>query len=344
MQMTTEEKYYPLGKLPPEDLFALLGALPVRDPRVILGPGIGHDAAVIKFGERLLVTKSDPITFATDEIGWYAVHVNANDIACLGATPRWFIATLLLPERKTTPQLVADIFQQSQAACAELSVTLVGGHTEITHGLNRPIIVGTMFGEVSPQQLVRSDGARPGDKILLTKGIAVEGCALLARERGEQLHDHYHLSAELLTRAARLFHEPGISVVRDAAIATASGDVHAMHDPTEGGVATGLHELTTAAGVGAVIEEQSLPLLPETEPLCSPLGIDPLGLLASGALLLAVAPQDAAQIVAALRADGIAAQIIGAIRAEPGVYLRGPAGEHPLPQFPRDEITRLFEA
>ncbi len=342
--MMTEEKYYPLGKLPPEDLFALLGALPVKDPRVILGPGIGHDAAVIKFGERLLVTKSDPITFATDEIGWYAVHVNANDIACLGATPRWFVATLLLPEGKTTSKLVADIFQQSQAACAELCVTLVGGHTEITHGLNRPIMVGTMFGEVSPQQLVRSDGARPGDKILLTKGIAVEGCALLARERGEQLRDHYHLSAELLTRAARLLHEPGISVVRDAAIATASGDVHAMHDPTEGGVATGLHELTTAAGVGAVIEEQSLPLLPETEPLCSPLGIDPLGLLASGALLLAVAPQDAAQIVAALQADGIAAQIIGAIHAEPGVYLRGPAGERPLPQFPRDEITRLFEA
>ena len=344
MQMTTKEKYYPLGKLPPEDLFALLEALPVRDPRVILGPGIGHDAAVIKFGERLLVTKSDPITFATDEIGWYAVHVNANDIACLGATPRWFVATLLLPERKTTPALVTEIFQQTQTACAALGVTLVGGHTEITHDLNRPIMVGTMFGEVSPQRLVRSDGARPGDKLLLTKGIAVEGCALLARERGEQLQNDYGLPAELLARAAQLLHEPGISVVRDAAIATASGDVHAMHDPTEGGIATGLHELTTAAGVGAMLEEQSLPLLPETEPLCTPLGIDPLGLIASGALLLAVAPQDAPQIGAALRAAGIAAQIIGAIRAEPGVYLRGPAGERPLPQFSRDEITRLFEA
>ncbi|MEA3308323.1 MAG: AIR synthase family protein [Chloroflexota bacterium] len=342
--MTTKEKYYPVGKLPPEDLFALLGALPVKDPRVILGPGIGHDAAVIEFGERLLVTKSDPITFATDEIGWYAVHVNANDIACLGATPRWFVATLLLPEGKTTPALVTEIFQQSQAACAELGVTLVGGHTEITHDLNRPIMVGTMFGEVSPQQLVRSDGARPGDKILLTKGIAVEGCALLARERGEQLQNDYGLPAELLTRAAQFLHEPGISVVCDAAIATASGDVHAMHDPTEGGVATGLHELTTAAGVGAVIDEQSLPLFPETQALCPPLGIDPLGLIASGALLAAVAPQDAAQIIAALRTNGIAAQIIGSIRAEPGVYLRGPAGERPLPQFPRDEISRLFEA
>ncbi len=342
--MTTKEKYYPVGKLPTDDLLALLNATPVRDSRVILGPGIGHDAAVIEFGERLLVTKSDPITFATDEIGWYAVHVNANDIACLGATPRWFVATLLLPEGKTTPALVTEIFQQTQAACAELGVTLVGGHTEITHALNRPLMVGNMFGEVSPQRLVRSDGARPGDKLLLTKGIAVEGCALLARERGEQLRNDYGLPAELLTRAAQFLHEPGISVVRDAAIATASGDVHAMHDPTEGGVATGIHELSTAAGAGAVIDEQSLPFFPETLALCPPLGIDPLGLIASGALLLAVAPQDAAQIVAALRADGIAAQIIGAIRAEPGVYLRGPAGERPLPQFPRDEISRLFEA
>ena len=339
--MTT--KYYPLGKLPPADLAALLAELPDTDPRLILGPGIGHDAAVIEFGDRLLVTKSDPITFATDEIGWYAVHVNANDIACLGAAPRWFVASLLLPEGKTTPAMVKRIFQQSQAACAEINVTVVGGHTEITHNLERPIMVGTMFGEVAPEKLVRSDGALPGDKILLTKGIAVEGSALLARERGAYLQDKYNLSAELLTRAGQFLHQPGISVVRDAALATANGDVHAMHDPTEGGVATGLHELATAAGVGAVIEEQALPLLPETEALCTPLNINPLGLIASGALLAAVAPADAGQIVTALRSNGIAAQLIGTIRAEPGVYLSGPAGERPLPQFARDEITRIFE-
>lgn len=333
---------YPIGKLPQAALLNLLAThTGGTDPRVILGPGLGHDAAVIDFGDRYLVTKSDPITFATDEIGWYVVHVNANDVACLGATPRWFVATLLLPEGRSDHALVEQIFGQISAACRELGATLVGGHTEVTYGLDRPIVVGSMFGEVAPDALVRSDGARPGDALLLTKGIAVEGSALLARERGAQLRARHPES--LLERAAGFLHAPGISVVRDAALATCAGRVHAMHDPTEGGVATGLWELTETAGVGAVIEEAALPIYPETRALCESLALDPLGLIASGALLIAAAAEDAETIVARLRADEIPATLIGAVRAEPGVILRTAAGERALPRFARDELTRLFE-
>lgn len=332
---------YPLGKLPAEHLVRLLARHQPSDPRVILGPGVGRDAAVISFGERCLVAKTDPITFASDEIGWYAVHINANDVACTGATVRWFLATLLLPEGRTTPPLVDSILDQIAAACRELGAALVGGHTEITHGLDHPIVVGCMLGEVVFEELVRPNGARPGDAVLITKGIAVEGTAIIAREKGDQLAG---VDRSLLERCQGFLYDPGISVVRDAAVATAAGEVHAMHDPTEGGLATGLWELGKAAGVGLEIDAQAIPILPETRTLCARLGLDPLGLIASGALLLVVAPQDAATILAALNEAGIAAAQIGqVVERERGVYLRNGTGGGALPHFERDEIARLFD-
>lgn len=332
---------YPLGKLPAEHLARLLMRFAVTDPRVVLGPGVGRDAAVISFGDQMLVAKTDPITFASDEIGWYAVHVNANDIACTGAAPRWFLATLMLPEGHTTPSLVDAIFEQIAGACAELGVALVGGHTEITYGFDRPIVVGCMLGEVAAERLVRPDGARPGDALLVTKGVAVEGTAIIARERNGGL---VGLDRAFVERCRGFLHEPGISVVRDAAVAMAAGEVHAMHDPTEGGLATGLWELAEAAGVGLEIDETAIPVLPETRILCERLGLDPLGLIASGALLLVVEPEDAPAILAALERDGIPAVCIGRVveRAR-GIVLRGERGERPLPRFERDEIARLFE-
>ncbi len=333
---------YPVGKLPQADLVDLLSRAPGEpDPRVIFGPGLGRDAAAIDFGGRYLIAKSDPITFATDEIGWYVINVNANDVACLGAQPRWFIATLLLPEGKTDHALVERIFAQLHTAGHEIGVSVVGGHTEITHGLDRPIVVGAMFGEVAPERLVRSDGARPGDALILTKGICVEGTALLAREAAAQLRGK--VAAAVLERAAQFLHDPGISVVRDATIVVANGEVHAMHDPTEGGVATGIHEITEAAGVGAVLNAAALPFYPETRLLCAALGLDPLGLIASGSLLAAVAAASAPRVVQALNAADIPAAVIGAISETPGVTVRDGRDESPLPRFARDEIARLFD-
>ncbi len=338
---------YPLGKLPAEHLARLLTRHAPSDPRVILGPGIGRDAAVISFDDRYLVFKTDPITFASDEIGWYAVHVNANDVSCMGARPRWFLATLLLPEGNTDQALVDTIFDQIADACRELNAELVGGHTEITHGLERPIVVGCMLGEVAPEGLVRPDGARPGDVLLVTKGIAVEGTAIIAREKANELRPGAELAGideTMLKRCREFLYDPGISVVQDAAIAMAAGDVHAMHDPTEGGLANGLWELAQAAGVGIAVDESAIPILPETRTLCARLGLDPLGLIASGALLLSVPPEDADAVLAALERAGIAAAAIGrVVEPERGVVLRSQAGDRPLPHSERDEITRLFQ-
>jgi hydrogenase maturation factor len=333
---------FPLGKLPADVLARLLEEFKPADPRVLVGPGLGLDAAVIEMGDRLLVAKADPITFAAEAIGWYAVQVNANDLATTGATPRWFLATLLLPASRADEVLAGEILTQIHRACMGIGASLVGGHTEITYGLDRPIVVGAMLGEVAREGLVTPSGARPGDALLLTKGIAIEGTAIIAREKAGELRE---LGDEFLERCRNFLIEPGISIVRDAAIAVSAGRVHAMHDPTEGGLATGLHEMSQAGGIGMVIEAEAVPVYPETLAVCRAAGLDPWGLIASGALLLAVEAADAQNIVRALKAEGIRAAIIGqATQAASGVTLRvrQPQGLIDLPHFERDEITRLL--
>ncbi|MBN1149101.1 MAG: AIR synthase family protein [Anaerolineales bacterium] len=333
----------------------------------MLGPGIGLDCALIDAGDSLIALKSDPITFATDEIGWYAVQVNANDIATTGATPRWFLATLLLPARDTTAGLVEMIFQQLQAACQEIGVTIVGGHTEITHGLQRPILVGTMIGEVRREELVTARGARPGDLLLLTKGAPIEATAILAREfpdkllrSGVERGGDPGLSESELKEAQAFLYQPGISVLRDARIAAQAGKVHAMHDPTEGGLYAALWELAEACGHALALDLGATPVPPLSARICRILGLDPLGAIASGALLLAASPGEADKIQRALEAEGIACTQIGEVlekepalspellavqapgRQHPLAWLRTPGGLQALPYPERDEIARLF--
>ena len=330
-----------VGKVPMELLADLLGQVKVRDPRVLLGPQVGADAAVLDLGDRVLVAKADPVTFATELIGWYAVQVNANDVACLGARPRWFLVTLLLPEG-ASPSLIQEIFGQVLSACDSLEITLVGGHSEVTARLERPIVAGAMLGEVEKERVVWPAGARPGDALLLTKGIALEGTSLLAREmEGELLKRG--VDSALLARARDLLFTPGISVVGDALEACRVARVHAMHDPTEGGLATGLLELARGAGVGLEVDVSAIPVLPECQTICRALELDPLGLLASGALLLAVAPEEATAVTDALAQKGVSARVMGHVTdAAHGLRLRSPDGVKELPRFARDELARLF--
>jgi len=331
------------GKLDATFLQELLAKNHITDPRVKIGPGVGLDVAVLDAGgENLLVAKTDPITFATDEIGRYAVQVNANDIATAGARPCWFLATLLLPEQETTRDMVEAIYKDLQRACRELDIALVGGHTEITCGLDRPIIVGQMLGQVAPDKLVRADGAQPGDAILLTRRVAVEGTAILAREFSARLEAA--TDAAFVSRCRNFLHEPGISVVKAALTACAiPGAVHAMHDPTEGGLATGLRELALASGCGMRVQSEAVPFYAETLRCCDVFGLDPLGLIASGSLLMAVDPACAKSIIEPLNAVNIECAAIGEI-LDKGAPLRlaTPDGERELPHFERDEIARLF--
>ena len=338
------QKSLPVGKLPLEHLRSLLGHLPRHDPRLLIGPQIGEDAAVIDAGDRYLVVSTDPITFATDHIGRYAVHVNANDVAVLGARPLWFFVVLLLPEGGTTPELVDTIMTDVQITCEEVGVTLGGGHTEITQGLDRPILVGQMLGEVAPTRLVRKNRVAIGDHILLTRGVAIEGTAILAREKSDRLRGR--VDADLLARAERFLVDPGISVVRAALAAAEAGEVvHAMHDPTEGGLATGLFELVAPSGLGLRVIREQISVFPETDAICTALALDPLKLIASGALLIAVAPDGTDSVLKAIRATGVPVAVIGEVRP-PGegltIVTRGSA--EPLIPPDRDEIARAFES
>ena len=331
-----------LGKLTPDTLEALLSRVPVSDPRVILGPKVGEDAALLDFGDEVLVAKTDPITFATDLIGWYAVHVNANDVACAGAKPRWFMATLLLPQRMNE-ESVSEIFRQITDACDSLDVTLVGGHTEVTQYLDQPIIVGCMLG-VAPRDRALSTGdARVGDYVILTKGISLEGSALLAREQAEVLLKG-GMNPSLIEEAAGLLFNPGISVVSDARIACDAANVHSLHDPTEGGLATALQEVAAAAGVGMVVDRENIPFLPHCVEICKILRLDPLGLLASGSLIITLPPEEAPQLLSALEREGIDARHIGRVTPpERGIMLRRAEKLLPMPTFERDELARYFE-
>lgn len=343
MKRSQPDKVLPIGKFPLEHLRSLLKRLPKHNPRLLIGPQIGEDAAVIDAGDRYLVVATDPITFATDHIGRYAVHVNANDIAVLGARPLWFFVVMLLPEDRTTPELAATIMVDIRTACEDLGVTLGGGHTEITQGLDRPILIGQMLGEVAPARLVRKTRIAVGDLILLTRGVAIEGTAILAREQFERLRGR--IDAGLLERAARFLIEPGISVVSAALAAANVGEaVHAMHDPTEGGLATGLSELVAPAGLGLRVIRERISVFSETDAICRALGLDPLNLLASGALLIAVAPDGVNAVLSAIKDKGVPVGVIGEVRPQSEGMMVVTNGEvQPLTLPVRDEIARAFE-
>ena len=340
--MRSQAERLPAGKLGMELLAGFLVG-PAAGNGVVLGPGIGRDVAVVDAGgDRYWLLKSDPITFATDEIAHYAVTVNVNDIATAGGTPRWFLATLLLPDSGITAGEVASLFEELRVACARYGVSLVGGHTEVTGAVNRVVIAGSMIGEVAKGSLVRSCDVAIGDAILCTKGVPIEGCAILAREKREELQAA-GLDPGALDSFAGFLHTPGICVLEDARAACAVAPVHAMHDPTEGGLATALWELALASGVGLLVEAESIPVLEAARQLCAHFGIDPLGTIASGALLVAVAPDDAARVSRACAAAGIAcAKIATAVEPSRGVRLVRDGQELELPRFDQDEIVKAF--
>ena len=326
------------GKLSASKLAELLSRhVHISDPDVIIGPTVGVDAAAVQIHSGTWVLASDPVTYATDQIGWYAVHVNANDVFVSGAQPRWFLANILLPAGKET--LAEEVFAQISQACGELGVVLVGGHTELTPDLPRPMVAGFMVGSVTMSKPISAGGVRAGDRIVLTKGVAIEGTAILATEHERELR--CSLPDELLARAKQYLRYPGISVGAEATLA-ARQHVHAMHDPTEGGLLNGLWEMAQASDVALEINVDAVPILPETMQICKNYGLDPLRLLASGALLIACSSTNVNALLATLAKEDIEASQIGQAHKGPGHVLlsSGPKIE----QSVSDEILKVMAA
>jgi hydrogenase expression/formation protein HypE len=297
----------PPGKIPidilNEVVFKNLGA---ERKEVIIGPSAGIDGAVLDLGDKSLVVSMDPITGAVERIGWLAVNVNANDVATFGVSPAFLFSCMLLPENAER-KLVEAISTQMNAAAKNLGIAIVGGHCESTIGLANPIVVCCIMGMTEKGRYVTAGGAKPGDKLILTKTAGIEGTAILATDREKALQKT--LRAEVLETAKDFWSQ--ISVVKDALTAYQTGGVHAMHDPTEGGVAGGIHEMADASNVGVKVSEEAIPIQPETAEICSHFQIDPLQLIGSGALIVSAEAKSANEIVRALKHERILASVIG---------------------------------
>ena len=296
-----------IGKLDPRLLEQVVfGCLGSSDPRVIVGPKMGEDAAVIDFRDKALVVHSDPITGAIENIGWLAVNVCANDIATRGVRPLWMLIVMLLPQNTTSTQL-KHITSQIDEAAKELGIAVVGGHSEFTMNIKRPILVATAIGEAEKKKLIRSSGAKIGDSIIVTKGAAIEGTTILSTESAELLVAK--IDKTTIQNAQKFIKL--ISIVKDALTATEIGGVHAMHDATEGGIAACLQEIAWASNIGLAVYEEKIPIYEETKIVCDALNIDPLKTISSGSLIISARSEKAEEIVGALKVKGIKAAVIG---------------------------------
>jgi len=294
-----------VGKVPNEILsrsvYRHLGA---ADKSILLGPNVGEDAALIKHGAGILAFKSDPITGSVEEVGTLAVYVNANDIATRGARPRWFLQCILLPEASSEADLKRIVSQIDEAA-RELGVSVVGGHTEVTPGISRPIVVGSMIGTITGSRYLTSAGARPGDMLFMTKEAGIEGTVILSSE--EEVRRMLGISFERSAKELRRL----INVVPECLALSAVEGISAMHDLTEGGVMGGVWELAEAASLGVEVDLSKVPVMEPTRQLCRILGLDPYRLISSGSIIFTVCLERAEEAEAALRGIGTACSAIG---------------------------------
>ncbi len=325
----------PIGKVPPEILDTLVYPhLGMRRADVLVHAQFGEDCAVIEFGDEVAVLTTDPITGAQRDLGWYAVYVATNDLAACGADPVALALTVLLAPGDAKADL-ARVMRDAAEAAAAVGVEIAGGHSEVTGGIDRTIVVVTALGRARKDRVVRSGGARTGDTLLLTKGAGIEGTAILAAELESRLAPV--LGAALVERARAFRHR--ISVLPEGRAAARSG-VHAMHDVTEGGVLGAVYEMAAASGIGVDLDGDRVPVLPETRAICEHLGADPLGLIGSGALL--VATPEPARTVTAIQQAGVPVAAIGAFVSD-GRRLRSSGGDQALVPPPRDELWRVLE-
>jgi hydrogenase expression/formation protein HypE len=326
----------PAGKVPIKILknvvFRYLGA---HRSDVVMGPSIGEDAALVKVGRKLVVISGDPVTGAVEKVGWLAVHVNANDVASRGIRPLWFVSCILLPEH-SRKNIVQKICRQIDRAARELNVAVIRGHSEVTPGLLHPVVIGCILGLAERGKYVTSGGAKPQDKIILTKGVGIEGTAILASDRRRVLNKVF--GKEFTTRAEMYFNQ--ISVVKDALVAYRTGGVTAMHDPTEGGISCGLHELADASNVGFRVFEDKIIVNSETRAICDFFKVDPLQLISSGALIIIASPEKSEKIIQVLSNNEIQSAIIGEIvEARSGrILIRKDGTETRLPRPVSDPL------
>lgn len=294
-----------IGKVPESVLKrSVIRQLHTKRQEVVLGAGVGEDCAAVELApDEIFVLSTDPITGTVHEIGRLAILVTTNDLASTGADPVGVMLTILLPEDFEEPDL-RRMMQEIEEAAAAVNVQIMGGHTEVTHAVNQPLVTVCGVGKAKKGQLVSTAGAAPGMDIIATKWIGLEGTSIIAREKEAQLLERF--SAGFIDQAKQM--EVYLSVMSEAAIAVKSG-VGAMHDVTEGGIFGALWEMAEASGIGLEIDLKKIPIRQETVEICEFFHINPYELISSGCMLMAAA--DGNQLVRDLEKEKIPAVIIG---------------------------------
>ncbi len=325
------------GKLPVELLESLLKFTSKSDD-VFVGAYTGEDAAIVK-GEKKLIVTSDPITFTTENIGTYTVAINSNDIVAMGGTPRYLTTTILLPlgtDSKTVEKLFKELHDSSENA----GLLWVGGHTEVTDAVNRIVVSGHVVGFLHGQE-TPTGGAKVGEEIVMTKWAGLEGTTIIAREKREFVEKL--LGKQKTEAIIHWTEQPGISITREGEILR-NIKISAAHDPTEGGIATGINEIAQRSQIGIEIFYERINIKEETRVICDALNIDPLGLLSSGVFLFTTSPQEADRAVEKLHSAGIEASVIGKItEKERGITLKYNGKSLPIPLYTKDEIIKALQ-
>tara|TARA_A100001037_G_scaffold306630_1_gene353456 strand:- start:3293 stop:4300 length:1008 start_codon:yes stop_codon:yes gene_type:complete len=332
-----------IGKIPKNILEALLSSIPILEScDTRYGPAIGEDCAILNLNGENLLIGSDPITFPTTNPGWHSVIINSNDIAASGGTPRWYLATILMPPHSNQNEF-SQIFEDVVSTCVNMGIQLVGGHSEITNAVRHPIVSGSMIGLATDSQVKPTCNARLNDNIFLTKYCPIEGINIIVSQLPELLKKA-NLSESNIKNLEIIASNNNMSILPEAALLRELLEVHSMHDPTEGGIANAIHELLSASQLGGLIYETSLPIPDTFANLCSVSNINPLGLIASGSLLFTASPDMTNDILSLLAEHDINCSVIGrTLPAHKGIQLATSDSKvsMPLPYFDSDELTKI---
>lgn len=324
-----------IGKVPNDILKnIILDKIRYSRDEVLIRPKIGEDCSALDFGQYACVLSTDPITGAANEIGRIAVHISCNDIASCGVQPLGLMVTILAPPGASEKDLETIMTQICETA-ADLGVDILGGHTEVTDAVNRFVIMGTAVGKVLKEHMVSTSGAKAGDSIVITKSAGIEGTAIIAHDREEELVKVF--GKAVVERAKSFINE--VSVVKEGVVA---GEfvVNSMHDVTEGGVLGAIWEVAEASEVGVVIYKESIPVEPETLLISRYFGINPYKLISSGSMIITC--REGENLVKKLAENSIKATVIGKItEAKERLLIDGSAVE-PIKQPESDELYKAL--
>ncbi len=315
---------------------SIIKQIHTKRDEVLLGAGVGEDCAAMKLSPgEIFVISTDPITGTVKDVGMLAIQITANDLASSGAEPVGVMLTVLLPEEVEEAD-IREMMRQVEDACAHFHIQVMGGHTEVTRAVTQPVISVTGVGKVREDRLVSTAGAKPGQDILVTKWIGIEGTSIIAKEKEKELLEHF--SAAFVDTAKGF--DQYLSVLPDSRIAVEHG-VSAMHDVTEGGIYGALWEVAEASGIGLEIDLKAIPIRQETVEICEYFELNPYYLISSGCMLMAA--DRGHDLVRKLEAAGIPAAVIG--KATDGRARRiWNGGEESYLERPKtDELYKIYQ-